>query len=361
MIGTIDVEIQAANPNMPLHPWRAYINSPSSLRLRNVPKRVGDWHITAVKIVAAYPDGEIKSAECVLTGGVWVGTIGGTATSGTSTNGYTIFADGKDENGNPVTGYVLGKGDITILNADGTLNPDAPSYYVHLFDARPETPHEGDMYPTAEGYVIFQGGEGVPLGITRTEMQDYVSAAIAGKLDKSEYHGAYIVDAIGNRINADMTGKKANGEYVWTVASNGQTLELTGTYNNASCYPANPEPDQMAVRLYITPGSSSEQGYDDFAIHTEYWREVDGEWQWVGDSGGTSGLIPIGGTHFSDEMWTADYSWKTTSIEDIKLATEDFSVENSGGVAKIKALSQADYDAITPDTATLYIIPEEEG
>ena len=68
MIATIDVDLQAANPNMPLHPWRAYINSPSSLRLRNVPKRIGDWHITAVKIVAAYPDGEIKAAACVLTG-----------------------------------------------------------------------------------------------------------------------------------------------------------------------------------------------------------------------------------------------------------------------------------------------------
>lgn len=98
MLGTIDVEIQALNPNMPLHPWYAYVNSPSSLRLRNVPKRIGDGHITSVKIVAIYPNGEIKTAECVLTGGIWVGTVAGTSTSGTSQNGYTIFADGVDEN-----------------------------------------------------------------------------------------------------------------------------------------------------------------------------------------------------------------------------------------------------------------------
>ena len=118
MIATVDVEIQAANPNMPLHPWRAFVGSPSSLRIRNVPRRVGDWHITSVKIVAAYPDGEIKTAVCVLTGGIWVGTIGGTATSGTSTNGYTVFADGEDEKGNPITGYILGKGD-TLRKREG--------------------------------------------------------------------------------------------------------------------------------------------------------------------------------------------------------------------------------------------------
>jgi len=48
MIGTIDIEIQAKNPNMALWPLRAYVNSPSSLRLRNVPKKIGQWEITSV-------------------------------------------------------------------------------------------------------------------------------------------------------------------------------------------------------------------------------------------------------------------------------------------------------------------------
>ena len=164
MIGTVDVEVQAANPNMPLHPWRAFVSSPSSLRLRNVPKRIGDWHITSVSIVAVYPDGSIVSAECVLTGGVWVGTVAGTATSGTSENGYTVMAAGVDENGRPVTGYVLGKGNVEILKADGTLAPDAPAYYVKLFDEAPEAPNEGDMWPTADGFVIWQDGEAHALG-----------------------------------------------------------------------------------------------------------------------------------------------------------------------------------------------------
>lgn len=60
MISVVDVAIQAANPSMPLFPWRAFINSPSSLRIRNVPRRVGKWNIDKVYVTAAYPDNSIK-------------------------------------------------------------------------------------------------------------------------------------------------------------------------------------------------------------------------------------------------------------------------------------------------------------
>ena len=150
MIGVIDVEIQAANVSMPLYPVRAFVNSPSSIRLRNVPRKIGQWNITSVQIVAAYPDSSIKTANCVLVGGVWVGTIEGCSISGRSENGFTVFASGIDENGNPVSNYVLGKGLIEILEGDGTITPDAPFYYVHLLDQPPETPKEGDLWQGAD-------------------------------------------------------------------------------------------------------------------------------------------------------------------------------------------------------------------
>ncbi len=129
MIGTIDIEIQAKNPNMPLWPLRAYVNSPSSLRIRNVPKKIGQWEITSVQVTATYPEKTQKTAQCVLVGGVWVGTIEGSPASGTCTNGYTVIADGIDENGNPVSGYVLGRGDVEILKEDGTPIED-PTHFV---------------------------------------------------------------------------------------------------------------------------------------------------------------------------------------------------------------------------------------
>ena len=145
MIGTLDVECQAKNPNLPLAPMTAFVNSPSSLRIRNVPKRIGDWCIRNVYIACVYPDSSTQSVQCILVGGIWVGTIQGTTTSGTSKNGYTIFADGTDENGNNVTGYVLGKGDIEILEADGTPSPDPARYTVKLLSAEAQQPREGDM------------------------------------------------------------------------------------------------------------------------------------------------------------------------------------------------------------------------
>lgn len=185
MIKTIDVECNAANPNLPLKPMFAFVNSPSSIRVRNVPKRIGDWCIRKVYFTAVYPDSTVKTAECVLTGGVWVGTIEGTNISGTSTNGYTIFADGTDENGNNVTGYVLGKGDIEILEADGTLSPDPARYTVKLLSAEATQPREGDMYPTDEGYVIWQDGEAHLLGTPFEQITAYVESAISAKADLS--------------------------------------------------------------------------------------------------------------------------------------------------------------------------------
>lgn len=62
MIGIVDVAVQAHNPEMPLYPLKAYAGSPTSIRVRNVPKQIGSWKITSVIFTAVYPDGEVKSA-----------------------------------------------------------------------------------------------------------------------------------------------------------------------------------------------------------------------------------------------------------------------------------------------------------
>lgn len=349
MIATIDVDIQAANPNMPLHPWRAYVGSPSSLRLRNVPKRIGDWHITSVKIVAAYPDGEIKTADCVLTGGIWVGTVAGTSTSGTSQNGYTVFADGTDEHGNPVTGYVLGKGDITILEADGSLNPDAPSYYVHLYDEQPEEPHEGDLFPTTDGFRIWQGGQGVSLGITQSQL----NSALATKQDKLSQLQLENIAAVPNKRDVDDLQIYADP----SENHNPLTVTVWHTENISNDYTL------LWDETYIS------WRYDDGSTSMAIYLNEDGIYRFAAT------IIDYGGTEHHIEC-TIDLSAPTWSaaIDDIpgfdrfeiesistRLATEDFAIKNSGGVAEIKSISQADYDALTPDAATLYVIPEEEA
>jgi hypothetical protein len=222
MIGLVSVECQAQSPNLPLYPWTAYVNSPSSIRVRNVPKKIGSWCITRVYVSVVYPDGEIKTADCVPVGGVYVCTVAGAGVSGTTENGYTIFADGTDENGNAVTGYVLGRGNVTILDDDGILQPDAKRYYVRMLSADTENHFEGDLYPTESGYVIWQSGQAHLLGTPFEQITAYVESAVSAKADLStlEDYVPYTVDRNGNKTAVTVgtrTSEELVGQYSMSI------------------------------------------------------------------------------------------------------------------------------------------------
>lgn len=218
MIGICDCEVQAANPNMPLYPLRAYINSPSSLRIRNVPKKIGDWNITSVQLVAAYPDNTIKTANCKLIGCVWVGTIAGSTVTGTSENGYTIYASGIDENGNEVSNYILGKGLIEILATDGSITPGQDTAYVHLLDTHPDRPKEGDMWPLNGGYAIWQNGQINMLGLTENDVRALTEpiAADVATLQNDVNGLGFEVESIDSKIppQASTSNKLADKAFV---------------------------------------------------------------------------------------------------------------------------------------------------
>ena len=334
MIACVDIEVQAANPNLPLPPMRAYIGSPSSIRLRNVPRRIGDWCIRSVQFVVVYPDGAIKTAECVLTGGVWVGTVEGTSTNGTSTNGYTIFASGTDENGATVTGYVLGKGDVEIMDADGTLNPGEIKYYVHMLSAESSTPKEGDLWRgDDDAWYIYQDGQAWPVG-DDSGLINQLSAEVQTKADLSAIptvHGDYIVDADGNTISANLRGKQKSQTYVWQThwIPYNKDYTLTGTYDSAEYYPTVPtDTDNLAFEIRVFEGSGTAQGYNDFVLNCYRWENG----EWIGDSNGTAGDIPVDGTHFKDDNWIADW---TAELVDVQLATESYVESRLGDVSTI--------------------------
>ena len=260
MIGTISIECNAKNPNMPLHPLRAYINSPSSLRITNVPKKIGKWNINKVTIVAIYPDSTSQTAECVLTGDVWVGTIEGSTTAGTLAQGYSIIADGVDENGNDVTGYVLGKGDVVILQSNSTPEPEPSTIFVRLQDDGTGA-EDGDMYPTESGYMIQQNGEAHQLGTSFEQITAYVDSQVsskaeissvptktsdlsndAGFITSADIHNDYIEDINGSSISADrsfVTVTQLSG--VWQLQYGVTTNTLHGqSKTNMSYFPTEP-------------------------------------------------------------------------------------------------------------------------
>lgn len=144
MVGPIDIRINAAHPNIPLAPLYAFIGSPSSVRVRGVPLRIGKWDITAVNVTITLPDNSATTVPAVPVAGCWVATLPSSPVTGYCAAGLQVTADGLDENGAAVTGYCLGVGDVTILSRDASASADGKRYYLHYLEDEPEHPQTGD-------------------------------------------------------------------------------------------------------------------------------------------------------------------------------------------------------------------------
>lgn len=163
MIGTIDIKVAAHNPNFPLEPVFTFINSAQSFRIRNVPRAIGKWNITNVFIHLNYPDNTTIQKECVLNGNIWIGTVEGCATSGTSTNGFIVTASGIDENENIVTNYVLGAGDLYVKDLDGTIDPERVGTKMYFNDTLPTNPKKGDATFIDQTLNVYDGTNWIPV------------------------------------------------------------------------------------------------------------------------------------------------------------------------------------------------------
>lgn len=155
MIGTIDIRVNAAHPNLALAEVCGFVGSPSSVRIANVPERIGNWSLTSVRLFVSYPDNVETERSCVRVNGVWTGTIPAPERAGSVVGGFKVLADGTDENGEPVTGYVLGVGDVRVLNRDNTEGDTA--YPLHLHDETPDEPKKADVQKMDERWKIFNG------------------------------------------------------------------------------------------------------------------------------------------------------------------------------------------------------------
>lgn len=208
MIGTIDTKVQSHSPNFPLETLKSFVGSPSSIRVRNVPKRIGNWNITNVFVTVVYPDNTTRTIESLLTGGVYVATMEGCNVSGKVENGLTITANGKDENDNLVTGYVLGKGDVEILSAMENVSPGQTVYYIHLLEDEPDVPKNGDMYKKDGNYVVYQNGVETPLGVSQENMESYVDGKIEEAVEELEASISNVdekVDSAKTELEGDIT------------------------------------------------------------------------------------------------------------------------------------------------------------
>lgn len=264
MIGVIDVRVSAHKPNMPLCPCFTFKDSPSSLRILDVPKQIGSWRITEVFAMFHYPDDVVKTKSAVREGNVWVATVEGCSTSGKVTNGLTIAANGIDEDGNAVPGYVLGIGDIYVMNRDDSIAPDPSTQrtYMRLCDELPSTPTKGDAYFQNGVLVIYNGTTWVP---------SFDSSSISS-----------IQDENGNVINADRTvGYNLPVNAAWKMENTLTHQQFVLTSDNGTTFSYSDQEPYTVDSWKATMSWTEGGGYLYWHFITYQWAGVDVEWESV--------------------------------------------------------------------------------
>ena len=164
MIGSINIRVNAAQPNKQLCDLFAFQGSPSSIRVLDVPRSIGDWEITSVKLVVAYPNNNTVERVATRVGNVWVATIEGCAICGKVESGYEILADGIDEQGNPVEGYVLGKGNVFVLENSIDVERLVSKFTVRYLKNLPDIPSVGDLVDFNGTMKLFDGHDWISMG-----------------------------------------------------------------------------------------------------------------------------------------------------------------------------------------------------
>jgi hypothetical protein len=186
MIRPIDIRLNAAHPELPLLEAVTFTGSPSTVLVRGVPPNCGRWAITAVFVAATFPDGSTTTRAAVQSAnGVWVATLPATARSGRTANGLRVLADGIDENGEAVTGYILGVADFAVASLDVTPAPEPgeTSWQMLYFDAVPSTLRKGDVAKVDGVLKLYNGtaweafAGDIPAPSTATPAMDGTGAA----------------------------------------------------------------------------------------------------------------------------------------------------------------------------------------
>lgn len=199
MIRPIDIRLNAAHPELPLAEAVTYTGAPSTILIRGVPPNCGRWAITAVFVAASFPDGSTSTRAAVQSAnGVWVATLPATATSGRTANGVRIMADGIDEHGEAVTGYILGVADFAVASLDiaPAPAPGGTNYQMIYFDTMPATLRKGDVTKIDGALKFYNGTAWEPFAAPVTAEQ--IGAVPVGVL-ANYYTAKQIDEAISER------------------------------------------------------------------------------------------------------------------------------------------------------------------
>ena len=214
MIGTISIKCNAAHPEIALPTIYTHADSPSSIRIIDVPKKIGNWQITSVYVDVIYPDGAALNKQCVLTGGAWVATIEGNDTVGETKNGFTILANGTDELGNDVSGYVLGVGGVKVIQSNPSVDPEEQYTLMRLYEQEPTELKDGATFIDDGHLAVYADGDVVKCA-NESDLED-LEGVVDGKLSKSgdEMTGNLTMTNQGKIVFGSMPQTGSGGFYM---------------------------------------------------------------------------------------------------------------------------------------------------
>lgn len=172
MISEINITVNAAKPKFPLPPMVAFNGSPSSVRISGVPCSIGNWSINNVRVLVSYPNNFTVEKTAVKVDNFWIATIDGSQTNGVIKNGFQVIADGVDENNLPVSGYVLGVGDVVVVPRDKGIEKLVDRYAVRYLNEPPTTPSIGDMLNLNGQFKVWDGSKWVSVSGDDVEVYD---------------------------------------------------------------------------------------------------------------------------------------------------------------------------------------------
>ena len=329
MIRTINTCVNAAHPELPLIEATTFVGSPSAVFVRGVPKSVGLWQITAVAVAATYPDNSTQTVAAVESAdGVWVATLPATATSGRTASGLRILADGVDENGAAVAGYVLGLADFAVHSLLPVPAPGETFYMLRLFDAAPSVAKKGDVATIGGVLKYYNGTTWLPFA------------------DLSNYYTAAETDEAIERVAAYYITYNAQGAAFPTAAAllNATTVYSGGvvrtpTRNDYAVVLADETHDNAEWRyIYAIPdGSTTGQWEAQYPIETNDYTALSNKPQINGhvltnnQTGASLGLLDLsGGTmsgtlgvHYVDSSNFGDDSFRFKRFDDAENSVYD--------------------------------------
>ena len=205
MVRTFKVELNAAHPELPLMEASAIVGSTSTAFISRVPASVGSWHVTKVYAQAEYPDGTTTTVEATVgAAGIYTATLPATQTSGRVRGGFCVLADGIDELGEPVTGYILGMADMAVYTRDLQVIPGYNGVAMHYFDYAPTVAKKGDVAPIDGTIKMYDGTQWVSLG----GASDYSELTNKPSINNVELSGNKTGAALGllSLVGGTLTG-----------------------------------------------------------------------------------------------------------------------------------------------------------